>query len=149
MKSYLLTIIISATLIGGKASAQTNSTATQSKNNQMKQFSLLIRVPVTYTSEQVKLANPLWEKTLQEWKSKGVYILSFAFPGESYTVSGSTKAVKKETIISNNLKVVSNIVLQAESMEQVIELAKECPILTYEGSVEIREIPKPLQVRSE
>ena len=148
MKSYLLAIIIGCTCTVSKISAQTSAAITQSKNNQMKQFSLLVRVPVTYTAEQARLTAPLWDKTLENWKAKGVYVLSFAFPGESYTVSGSEKEVKKETVIADNLRVVSNIVLQAADNDQAIELAKACPILAHGGSVEIREIPKPLQVRS-
>lgn len=147
MKSYLLAIIIGCTCTGSKIFAQTNAAITQSKNNQMKQFSLLVRVPVTYTAEQARLTTPLWDKTIEDWKAKGVYVLSFAFPGESYTVSGSEKEVKKETVIADNLRVVSNIVLQAADKDQAIELAKACPILAHGGSVEIREIPKPLQVR--
>ena len=112
----------------------------------MKQFSLLVRVPDTYSAEQVKLANPEWDKLLEHWKTTCVYVISFAFPGESYTVSGPQKALKKETVFSGNLRVVSNIVLQTSTMEEAIELAKSCPILLYGGTVEIREIPKPISV---
>ncbi len=147
MKSYLLAIVIVSAFISSKA--LTNTVNTQSKNNQMKQFSLLVRVPVTYTTEQARATGPLWDKTVEEWKAKGVYILSFAFPGESYTVSGNGKKVKNEAIISNNLRVVSNIVLQAADKDQAIELAKACPILAHGGSVEVRDIPKVLHVISE
>ncbi len=110
----------------------------------MKQYSVLVRVPETYSAEQVKLANPQWEQLLEQWKTAGVYVLSFAFPGESYTVSGADKTVGNKAILSGNLRVVSNIVLQAETMAQAVELAKSCPVLTYGGAVEIREIPKPI-----
>jgi len=112
----------------------------------MKQFSLLVRVPDTYTAEHAKAVNPQWNELLDQWKAAGVYIISFAFPGESYTVSGADKNVKKEIVLSGNLKAVSNLVLQAEDMEQATELAKHCPILAYGGSVEIREIPKPVLI---
>jgi hypothetical protein len=144
MKTSLLMIIICQALICGKASAQTIITESQPKKDDMKQFSLLVRVPETYGIEQAKLAGPQWEKLLKQWKTEGVYIVSFAFPGESYTVSGTEKLVKKETVLSNNLKVVSNIVLKAKTMEQALELAKSCPILLYGGSVEVREIPKSI-----
>ena len=117
-----------------------------SKNIQMKQYSLLVRVPTDYSTETAKSVNPAWDKLLQEWKNEQVYILSFAFPGESFTVSGKDKVEKKESVISGNLRVVSNLVLQAESMEKALALAKRVPILEFGGSVEVREIPKPLQV---
>ena len=104
----------------------------------------MVRVPDSYNAEQAKAVNPLWDKLLEKWKAEGAYVLSFAFPGESYTVSGTDKMVKKETVLAGNLKVVSNIVLQAKTIEQAIELAKSCPILIYGGTVEIREIPKPI-----
>lgn len=149
MKSYLIAIIIGCTFIGSNTFAQTSTANAQSKNNQMKQFSLLVRVPVTYTTEQAKATGPLWDKTVEDWKAKGAYILSFAFPGESHTISGNGKEVRNEAVISNNLRVVSNIVLQATDKEKAIELAKACPILAHGGSVEVREIPKMLHVRSE
>lgn len=115
----------------------------------MKQFSLLIRVPITYTTEQVKLVNPLWEQLIEEWKKEGVYVLSFAFPGESYTISGAERTIKKETVLSEDLKVVSNLVVQTESMEDALKLARACPILEHGGLVEVREIPKPLVLKTE
>lgn len=110
----------------------------------MKQFSLLVRVPDTYTAEQAKATGPQWNELLDAWKAEDVYVISFAFPGESYTVTGTEKTVRKETVLSANLRAVSNLVLQVENMQQAIEQAKRCPILAYGGSVEIREIPKPI-----
>lgn len=110
----------------------------------MKQFSLLVRVPVTYSTLQAKLVNPEWDKLLEQWKAAGIYILSFAFPAEGYTVTGGDRTVQKETILSDGLKVVSNLVIQSTTIEQALEYAKSCPILLYGGSVEVREIPKPV-----
>ena len=149
MKPGLFAIIICSTLISCNAYAQAGSIDTsQSKIKKMKQFSLLIRVPNAYNSEQAKTVGPQWDKLIEKWKAEGVYILSFAFPGESYTLSGTEKKVKKETVLSDNLKVVSTIVIQAETIEQALELSKSCPILLYGGTVEVREIPKPIQMAS-
>lgn len=112
----------------------------------LKQYSVLVRVPETYGTAAAQTVGPLWEQLLAEWKASGVYVISFVFPGESMTITGAEKLVKQETVIANHLKVVSNLVLQAEDWDQVIELAKACPILEYGGSVEIREIPKPIVV---
>lgn len=146
MKSGLLAISVCLMLVSCKALAQTGVDTSQSKSKKMKQFSLLVRVPNSYDTKQAKAVNPQWDKLIEKWKAKGVYILSFAFPGESYTVSGTEKMIRKETVISDNLKVVSNIVLQAENIEQALDLSKSCPILPYGGTVEVREIPKPIQI---
>ncbi len=111
---------------------------------EMKQFSLLVRVPDTYAAEQARLVTPQWDELVEQWKSAGVYVLSFAFPGDSYTVSGPAKAIKKESVLSDRLRVVSNIVLQAESLERATDLAKSVPVLQHGGTVEVREIPKPI-----
>lgn len=132
--------------ISDETFAQTNNTSVSSKNKEMKQFSLLVRVPETYSTEQVKLAGQQWEALIERWKTAGIYVLSFAFPGEGYTISGAAeKLVKKESVLSGNLRVVSNIVLQVETIEQALEHAKSCPILLYGGTVEVREIPKPIR----
>ena len=34
-----------------------------------------------------------------------------------------------------------------ETLEAALELAKRCPILAYGGSVEVREIPKPIELK--
>lgn len=107
----------------------------------MKEFSLLVRVPMTYTTEQAKAVGPQWNALLAQWKKDNVYIISFAFPGESYVVYGAEGSVKKETVLSDNLRVVSNLFLRAENMEGALRLAKACPILPFGGTVEVREIP--------
>lgn len=106
----------------------------------MKEFSLLVRVPLTYTSEQVKAAGPKWDSLLDQWQADNVYIISFSFPGEGYVVSGLEKSIKKGAVISDNLRVVSNLFIRAVNIERAIELAKACPILEFGGNVEVREI---------
>ncbi|MEJ7644820.1 MAG: hypothetical protein WKF87_09510 [Chryseolinea sp.] len=144
MKTGLLVAIIFLTFAGFRVSTQTPAVAFNSKTIQMKQYSLLVRVPITYSTEQAKEVGPEWEGLIEKWKTERVYVLSFAFPGEGFTVSGPEKVVKKEYTLSGALRVVSNIVVQAETIEQAIEHAKECPILVHGGSVEVREIPNPL-----
>lgn len=117
------------------------------QKSKMRQFSLLVRVPISYTSENAKTAFPDWEKLIEDWKSSNVYVLSFAFPGDSFTVSGPDKIPGQEPVLSGSLRVVSNIVLQTESFQQAVDQAKRCPILAYGGSVEVREIPNPIVLR--
>ncbi|GHN01637.1 hypothetical protein WSM22_31260 [Cytophagales bacterium WSM2-2] len=106
----------------------------------MKEFSFLVRVPLSYSREQVQIANPKWSALLEQWKKDGIYIISFPFPGDGYVVSGKDKSVKKEAVVLGDMKVVSNIFLRAESFESANELAKTFPILEFDGSVEVREI---------
>lgn len=100
----------------------------------MKAFIVLVKVPLTYTTEQAKAVNPQWDKAIADWKASGHYITSFAYPGESRIIAPQPA--------KENLKQVSSILLRAENIEEATALAKACPILQYGGSVEIREIPK-------
>ncbi|GAB3015592.1 hypothetical protein GCM10027051_19350 [Niabella terrae] len=148
MKSGLLAVFTTL-FLSAVTLAQTGSEVLPPiKIKKMKQFSLLVRVPDTYRPEQAKAVTPLWDKLLASWKASGVYVISFAFPGAGYTVTGNKKTVKKETVFSGHLRVVSNIVLQTPTMEQALELSKACPVLPYGGSVEVREIPSPIQLPS-
>lgn len=111
----------------------------------MKEYSFLVRVPVSYSKEQAAAANEKWNLLLNQWKMDGIYIISFPFPTDGYVVAGKDKTVRKETVVADNLKVVSNIFLRATAMEDAIELAKFFPVLEYGGTVEIREIlPRPV-----
>lgn len=106
----------------------------------MQQFSFIVRVPVTYTPEQVAAANEIWKVLLDKWKQENIYITSFPFPSDGFLVSGKEKTVAKRSVITDGLKVVSTIFLTAENEESAIELAKSFPVLEYSGSVEIRKI---------
>ena len=111
----------------------------------MKEFILLVRVPVSYSGEQAKAVNPQWNEVLNKWKADSIYVTSFVFPGESFVLSGSDRMVKKEFVVADNLKMVSNIILNAKNLEEAVELAKVCPVLEHGGSVEVREV-QPRQV---
>ena len=116
----------------------------------MKEFSLLVRVPVSYTPEQVKAAGPRWDALLDKWKADSIYITSFPFPGEGYIVSGAEKSITKGAVVSDSLRVVSNLFIRAINIERAVDLAKACPILDFGGSVEVREVPqKPVKQQNE
>ncbi|MBP1651334.1 MAG: hypothetical protein H6Q26_1491 [Bacteroidetes bacterium] len=118
----------------------------------MKAFVVLVKVPLTYTTEQAKAVNPQWEKAIADWKASGHYITSFAYPGESKVIAQQAETknpahpedsnVTTQQATIENLKQVSSILLRAENIDEATILAQSCPILKYGGSVEIREIPK-------
>lgn len=115
----------------------------------MKEFMLLVRVPLSYTSELAKAVGPQWDKVLENWKADDVYVTSFPFPPEGFSINGADRSVKKEWIVADNRKVVSAIVLRAATFEDALELAKVCPVLDHDGSVEVREImPRVVKVEN-
>ena len=87
-----------------------------------------------------------WNTLLDTWKANGTYITSFVYPNDGYLVTGSEKFITNEGVVSNNFKLVSNMILRATSYEAALELAKKCPVLEQGGMIEVREIqprPKP------
>lgn len=115
------------------------ATGEANEHADLKKFVLVVRVPETYTSEQAKAVNPEWHKTIEYWKAQGAYLESFAFPRPGNIISGGDKKAEAGSISSNGQRVVSIVVLQAETMAQATELAKQCPILDHGGTVEVRE----------
>lgn len=108
----------------------------------LKKFVLVVRVPLAYDTELAKKVGPEWDKTIEYWKDQGAYVESFPFPKPGYVISGSDRQVQKGMISWGGQKVVSMVVLRAESIEQANELAKRCPVLDYGGTVEVRERPE-------
>lgn len=108
----------------------------------MKQFSLLVSVPESYDTEHAEEINPQWDELVQQWKWEGICVRSYSFPDSGYTISGIDKVIRQESIQSDGLKTISNIILQAYTMQDALVLAKSCPVLSYGGTVEVREIPQ-------
>ncbi len=143
MKLILLAALIRLSFFSVEILAQTSAAGAQTailKPNKMNEFVLLVRVPVTYTSEQAKAVNPAWDIVLNKWKAAGVFVTSYIFPAGGSVLSGSDRLVNKESVVTDNLKLVSSIILRTGSLENAIELAKACPVLDYGGTVEVREI---------
>jgi hypothetical protein len=106
----------------------------------MKEYMLIIRVPVNYSPEDAKSVTVLWDKLTDEWKAGGSFVTSFVFPSAGFVISDDGSTAGRETVVSNGLKIVSTIVLRAADYEEVIEKAKYCPILKQNGKVEVAEI---------
>lgn len=143
MKSNLLAGLMCLSLFCGNVYAQTNTPKASSqttKTARMKEFILFVRVPVTYTTEQAKAVNAEWTLVTDKWKADGIFVTSFVCPNDSYVISGADRSVKKEPVVSDNLKIVSNIILLAENAENAVALAKACPILAYGGTIEVRAV---------
>lgn len=143
MKSNLLAGLMCLFLCCGNTYAQTkapDASAQTTKTTKMKEFILFVRVPITYTTEQAKAVNPEWTLVTDKWKADGIFVTSFVCPYDGYVISGTDRVVKKGQVVSDNLKVVSNIILLSENLESAVELAKACPVLKYGGTIEVREV---------
>jgi hypothetical protein len=112
----------------------------------VKDYILLVYLPLDYGPEQAKNVREDWNKLLDHWKTDDTYIASYVYPVKGYLVSGPQKTVKEESLASNNLRLVSNIIIRAADYDEALSLAKKCPVLKQGATVEVREVqPRPSQ----
>ena len=110
----------------------------------MKEYILINRVPVTYSTEDAKLVTTQWNALTDQWKAAGSFVSSFVFPSTGFVISGDPKTTSHETVLAGGLQMVSTIILRASDYEEVLVLAGQCPILRQGGSVEVVETMKRL-----
>ncbi|SHN21476.1 YciI family protein [Mucilaginibacter sp. OK098] len=128
--------------------AKTNQSLSQPKkeakmkneSSAFKEYILLVHLPLNYGPDQAKEVREQWTKLTDKWKANGTYVTSFVYPNDGYLVKGPQKTITKEGIVSDNFRLVSNLVLRATSYEAALELAKNCPVLPQGGIIEVREI---------
>jgi hypothetical protein len=137
MQRIFFTAIICLVLCN--CQAQNNSSI--KKSISMKEFILLVQVPVSYSNETAKSVGPQWDIVLAKWKEEGRFVTSYVFPGESYIVSGADRNTSPGPGLTNNLKQVSCIILRAENLIDAVKEAKLCPVLDHDGAIEVREVP--------
>jgi len=111
----------------------------------MKEFILLNRVPAGYSAAEANAVREKWNLVTDKWKADNVFVSSFIFPGTGQVISGNERSVKKEMVLSNDLRMVSTIVIRAADIDAAVALSKSCPILEQGGMVEVNEIqPRPV-----
>ena len=110
----------------------------------MKEYTLLIRLPLSYGPEQAAAVRGQWNALTDQWKADGIFVTSFVAPADGYVITGKDRNIAQKSIVSNETKVVSNIIIKAENTEQAAKLAQQCPVLNQGGTVEVRETqPRP------
>lgn len=140
---FLFAILLSSIV----AFTQTEKSKNLSKTEKMKEYILLIRLPLKYGSVEASAVRAKWTTLTDQWKEDGIFVTSFIFPSESYVVS-SNNIVTNEEVISNDLRVISNIIIRASNFEKALLLAKKCPILEQGGTVEVREVQPRSEIRT-
>lgn len=109
----------------------------------MKEFMLLFRLePVSrvLNEEEILQMHQQWQKYIGEIAAQsklvGTSRLSFE-AGVVLTRSGQTV---DGIYVTDGQAISGNMIVKAETMNEAIELAKNCPVLKLNGSVEVRFI---------
>jgi len=109
----------------------------------MKEFMLLFRADYGkmqhYKPEDWQAATKKWKDWTDRLIAKGKWVA----PGTQLSPNG--KIVKSKGVVTDGpyaeLKesLLSYCIMRAESLEEAVELSKDCPIFQIDGSVEVRE----------
>ena len=132
--TFLSALLLTSTI----AFAQVTSTQFI-KTEKMKEYLLLIRLPLSYGPEQADAVRAQWTALTDQWKANGIFVTSFVAPTDGYVITGKDRNIEQKSIVSNDTKLVSNIIIRAADIQQATKLAQQCPILNQSGTVEIRE----------
>jgi hypothetical protein len=84
-----------------------------------------------------------WFSWVEELKAKNIYVAGEALtPDQGKRVTGAKALVTDGPFAESKELVGGFFVIKAKSYEEATEIAKGCPDLPYNGSVEIREVMK-------
>lgn len=111
----------------------------QTQTPAMKEYVLLFHYPnITYTPQHLETLKQQWVTILSSWKQRGAYVSGQVMvpQGTIITADGTvdeTAFAKSSTFIGATATVL------ASAKEEAIAMAKETPVLSVGGQVEIRE----------
>ena len=116
---------------------------TWAQNDTSKQFMLIIRYkqPATPFPQQTLQTNiQHWNVYMGNLGKNGKIVQGFRPVQQGVTISGTQKTTLNTPYISNGEAVSSFIIIKASSLDEATQIAKECPVLELDGSVEVREL---------
>ncbi len=109
---------------------------------QVKEFMLLFRFEPTTeqpTPEQLQEMGKSWGKFIGTIAMQGKLVSTHQLGFEGKQIFAD-KTTQDGFHLAEGKMIAGNMVLKADSMEAATELAKNCPILSMGGSVEVRSI---------
>ncbi len=109
----------------------------------MKDYMLLFRGAFddkNASPEEFQKEAKKWQKWMEKLLQEGKLTPGQRLTNAGKVVSGSGKHVHDGPFAEGKEVVASFCVIKAASLDEAVEFAKACPILDYDGSVEIREV---------
>lgn len=82
-----------------------------------------------------------WQNWVEELRKKEIYNGGERLArNEATVIKGRAKLITDGPYIESKEAVGGYISIKADSLQQAIEIAKECPIFNFDGNVEVREV---------
>lgn len=111
----------------------------------MKDFMFIFRSSADqydFSAEQMQQHMQKWFVWIDELKAKNIYMAGEPLTPEGKTVKGAKALVTDGPFTESKELIGGFFLIKAASLEEATEIAKACPDLPLEGSVEIREVMK-------
>jgi hypothetical protein len=109
----------------------------------MKDFVLLLRGGLdfeTATPEQIQQAMMKWRAWMDELIQQGKYPGGKRLTQNGSVLMGKEKKITDGPYTESKELVGGFLAIKANDLQEAIEIAKNCPILDYDGITEVREV---------
>ena len=112
----------------------------------MKDYMFLFRGGLDLTKaspEQLQQVISNWQDWVEKLRKKGIYNGGERLTrNDAAVVKGSARQIIDGPYTESKEVVGGYIGIKAESLQQAIEISRDCPIFNFDGNVEIREVVK-------
>jgi hypothetical protein len=111
----------------------------------MKDFMFIFRGATEqyeFSAEEMQQHMQKWFSWVDELKAKNIYVSGEPLLPEGKTVKGAKALVTDGPFAESKELVGGFFIIKAASLAEAAELARGCPDLPLDGSVEIREVMK-------
>src|ERR1051326_1207048 len=107
----------------------------------MSNFMFLFRGGETPTSpEGMQAQMQKWMNWIQRLRDNGKYIAGDPLEGRGKVISSARKIITDGPFAEGKEVVGGYFLIRAESLDEALELSKDCPIFENGGSVEVRPV---------
>ena len=130
-----LTLIIALLTFASSVFAQ------QAASSGKSEFMFIIRFKADFkpTSDDAVKANiRKWQDYMGALAKSGDLVSGFRPTSSGVTISGTEKSLNKNPYVSDGLLVSSILIVRAANMDGAKEIAGNCPVYEFGGSVEVR-----------
>ncbi len=109
------------------------------EQNFMMIFSFTPNLEYQPTEEELNHMKKSWGDFIGNIAAQGKLISTHQLGFEGVQIN-SNRTLKERLLITEGKTLGGNMIVNANSLHEAVELAKECPILNMGGSVEVRNI---------
>lgn len=81
-----------------------------------------------------------WTQWMQDLGKQGKFVAGQPLAAEGKTLKGTNKVLTDGPFAESKELVGGFIIVKADTIDDAVEISKDCPIYEYDGSVEVRQV---------